>query len=679
MSTASPSEVPRQATSSTDRPLSIATWILAGTAALVLGLGLLIAILLPYGEWDALALGTWSRFIAEHWPAIHFPFAAAADYQRPLFYFLQGTLWSWFGFHVVLGRLLSFFFSVVLAVSIGVVAANVAPRYRRLSAALAIAVLLVVTYFEQYVAAGLTDIPMAAMIALTAAVATSPRLGRFQLPLLAVVAALAVLTKRSAIPGLAGLALAILIGPRSGLRRRTELAGTLALGVGLGLVYDYTQARYLHQSLLTFLAGDSGSGGGAQTATGGVNGNAGAYYAQLAHSLRRSVLLDGGWLGNDLRVFLWFALAYAATRVIGLRHRLAVAVSFGAAIVWAWLGPHLAGTLGARAGILGTGGTTEQLAVLVLAASLLFALAAPPDVIPDRLRLARLLVWAIPPMLVWAKDGVYAIRLLSPAWPPLVLLIAWAILPAFAGAFTRSRWLIAIPAVAAAVLVAFSAYEINNLGTPGWQQVRGGGLSGLGDGARMRGVAYGGDFDAELAALQPQVRPGDKILTTDSRLQFFYLDQIDIQGLDSCDQLPGHRIFVLLEDDELVRLYGERATSAFWQACKNVSLTKVDERPGAYAVFVNGPVLPPVGQECGTPPADTGLVLEFGRFRTLAAATALVKRALSVGFVQAKIEQVGCNSYRVVETGIPSKAVGESIIAEATKAGFAPKLVNGTG
>ncbi|HTO25809.1 MAG TPA: hypothetical protein VMJ49_07885, partial [Gaiellaceae bacterium] len=197
--------------------------------------------------------------------------------------------------------------------------------------------------------------------------------------------------------------------------------------------------------------------------------------------------------------------------------------------------------------------------------------------------------------------------------------------------------------------------------------------------AAMRSIALGGDFAAEMNALVPQVRPTDRILTFDGRLPFFYLDQIDLQGESSCRQLPGHRLFVLLEDDELRAQFGNRASSAFWEACKNVTLTKIAERPGAFAVFVKGTPTPQAGG-CGvTPPQDQGLAIEFGRFRTAADANTALKRIVATGFTEAKVEQLGCSLYRIVETGVPSKAVGESIIAEAKSAGFTVKLVSGSG
>ena len=641
------------------RPLSIVAWVFGAAAVVLLALALVIAIFLPYGEWDAMSYGTWSRLIAEHFPHIH-PYGGPSEYQRPVFFFLQATLWRVFGFHVALGRLLSLSYSLLLLGSVGYIASQVAPRFRRFSAALAVVVVLIVADFDRYIAAGMTDVPVAAMVALTAAVLFMRRLGRAQLPLLGLVSAVTVLTKPSAIPALLGLGAAVLIGPRLGLRRRSYTALAVCLGIGAALLYDLEEAHYLHMGLRAFVT--YGTGG---------------FYAALSDRVRKQVLLDAGWLGADLRVFLWFGFVYAIVRLVRVRHRVAVLIAVPVAAGWSWLGPHLSGAHGLRVGILGTGTTTEQVAVLVLAASLLFAFDSPSDVVPDRLRLARLLVWATPTLVFWGVDGVYNnTRELAPAWPALALLITWTLLPAFAGALQRREVLVAIPATALLVLVLLASYNIGGLGRTGWSQLRAGGLSGLTNAAFTRNVALGGDFAAELNALMPQVRPHDRILTYDARLRFFYADQIDSEAPQSCSQLAGHRIFVLLEDDEIREQFGKPAESAFWEACPHVTLTKIDEHPGAFAVFVVGTPSSSTGGCGSAPPADQGLAVEFGRFKTAAEADALQKHLAGVGFVQAKVEQLGCASYRVVETGVPSQAVGQSIVAEAKSAGIKASLVS---
>src|SRR4029077_539806 len=100
---------------------------------------------LPYGEWDAMAYGTWSRLIADHWPHIRFAAANAVDYHRPFFYGLQGTIWRVFGFHQSLGRLLSLGFAMLLAAALGFIAwRSVSRRYAEVAAAVAVALVITI-------------------------------------------------------------------------------------------------------------------------------------------------------------------------------------------------------------------------------------------------------------------------------------------------------------------------------------------------------------------------------------------------------------------------------------------------------------------------------------------------------------------------------------------------------
>ncbi len=638
-------------------PMSLTTAALLLLAVLFLAAALVVALVLPYGEWDAMAFGSWSRQIAEHWPHIRFADAGAADYHRPLFYFLQGTLWSVFGFHQWLGRLLSLVFAVVFMAAMAWTAAQTVRVERRLAAAIAVVVVVLIGPFATYVVSGLSDVPAVAMVALTAALLLMPRLGSFRLPLVGVAATLAVLAKPSSLPALVGLGAAVLLGSRAGLRKRAIAAGAIAVGTSVGLLYDLVQARFVHLGLRSFLT--VGSGG---------------TYANLAASSRKRVLLDGGWLGSDLRLLVMFSIAYALIRLVK-GHRTAVLAAFVVGIGWSWLGPHLAGERGVRVGILAAGTWTQQAAVILLAASLLLALLAPTAAIPSRLQLARGLVWATPPFVVWALKVVYADRLLAPAWPGFVLLIAWATLPVFATArAARREWLALVPAAMLIILGAYAVQNINGLGSSGWRQLRSGGLAGLGNAALMRNVGFGGDFSAEFNALEPQIGPHDRILSYDQRLRFFYLDQFDFAAPQACTQLQGHRIFVLLESDEVRQRYGARATPGYWEACP-AKLTKVDERPGAYAIYVNGVPRPTVGG-CGAPTAAPGLVILFDQpFRTSAAAGAALKSIVAIGFPEAHVEYIGCANYQIIETGVPDPSVGQSILDEAKRANVEAQLV----
>ena len=620
-------------------------------ALVVFALGFLISVTLPYGDWDAMAYGAWSRMIAGNWPHIRFAAASAVDYHRPFFYALQGTIWRIFGFHQSLGRLLSLAFSTLLAISVGYLSWRAVPRrYAEVSAAIGVALVIILATFERFIASGLTDIPVAAMLALTAALLFARRLGRTRLPLVGIAACLSLLTKPSAVTALAGLILAVLVGPRADLRRRLPAAGAIAGGTAVALVYDLVQAHYVHMGLRAFM-------------TEGTDG----FYASLSANLRHDVLLSSSWLGPDLRLLLTFAVVYALVRLVPRStHRIAVAAGLVVGFIWSWLGPHLGGGGGDL--VPGTGRSLHQVAVVVLVASLGFAFFAPGDAIANRLQLTRLLVWVTPPFVVWAWFGVYDDRLASPVWPPLLLLMVRALVPAFAGAVARRQVLVAFPAVALLVIAGYATENMNGLGSAGWRSL----TNSLGSAPSLRSLALGGDFATELDAIKPQVQPGDTIVSSDGRLEFYYPSQVSLVGASSCSALkrPGRTVFVLLESDESQAVAGARADPKYWQSCKSPKLTEVTERPGAFALFVTG-------APCTPAPAVPGLAIEFGRFRTQAAAEKLLAQAKGDGFREAVVEQLGCSSYRVVEHGVPNKAVGESIVAEAKSAHLDATIVGG--
>lgn len=614
-------------------------------AVVVFVLAAVVAVSLPYGEWDAMSYGSWSRLIAEHWPHLRFADTEPFEYQRPVFFFLQGTVWAIFGFHQALGRLVNLAFSVLLAAALGYLGLRSSPKHGVLCGALAVGLLVAVIPFERYIAAGLTDVPAAAMLAATAALLYAKRLGRAQLPVIALVACLTQLTKPSAFVSLGGLVAAALLGSRTGLRRRVSLAGAISVGTFVAFVYDEIQARYLHMSFKTFL-------------TKGTDG----FYASLAGRLRTDTLLGTTWLGNDLRILMVFALVYAVIRVAGLAHRPSVVAALASALCWSWVAPQHGGVTGGL--VAGTASRAQDVGVLVLAASLLFALHATEDAVPSRVDLGRLLIWLIPPFVVWVVYAVRDVRLLSPAWPPLVLLMARALLPAFTGARRLRPWAAAVPAAGFLLVAVLATEQLNGFGSSGWREFR----SGFGNTAAMQALALGGDFNAELVTLRPQVRPSDKIVTADGRLPFLYPGQVVVSPPDSCGQLraSGATIFVLLESDEEQILHGAKAGSAYWETCKP-ALTLVGERPGAFAIFATGTPASAVGG-CAAPPITPGIAVEFGRFHTSKAAGTLLARARSVGFVQAKVEQLGCALYRVAETGIPSRSVAQGIVSEAKSA-----------
>jgi hypothetical protein len=619
-----------------------------GVALAFLAIEIVLASTLPYRGWDPVAYGRWSRLIGLH-GGFHQPGLGDVDLHRPLFYVLQGWVWYVAGFHLALGRLLSLGFTIVLVLSVGRLAGLGARR--RLQQAVAVVLLVCITDLLVHAADGLTDVPAAAMVALTAVVLWTMRDSPYRYPLLGLASLLAVLAKPSGVVGVAALIVAQLIGPTASLTRRVvNDISPMAAGLGLGLVYDWTQARYLHEPLQSFMHSGVGAG----------------IWADKAAAARPDALWGWHWLGNPLHVVLVAGIFYALLRMVGVAHRAAVLVGIPGAWVWAWVGPAL-GPHAFRPGL-----DAEGIATYVLSAVLLLAALAPPDVVPSRLDLCRWLVWATPPLLIWVVWAAYDTRLTSAAWPPLVLIMARLVTCALVGAAESSVPAIAVAAAAAlVVLTVQQVYNLDGLGRDGWRQLRAGGLAGLGKPEFTENVVYG-QFQYELAALRRELGSSGTVVGGDGRLSFFFPDRVGGTYPKKCADIDGYRAYVLLLGDESVyvaRTAGAPATVDAWSACPG--LNEVAEIPGNYAVFVNGaPRQPPVPSDCSLPPPPGGLAVVFGTERTNARAEALQGKLAAAGFIQSKVLRLNCQEYLVLETGVPDEATGKSIVAEARNAQF---------
>ena len=76
--------------------LTVAAVYLTGAgiaAAAFVAAGFLLAVTLPYHQWDSFGFGDWSRAIAQHGKIDPF-FAGPQSAARPVFYELQGFIWS---------------------------------------------------------------------------------------------------------------------------------------------------------------------------------------------------------------------------------------------------------------------------------------------------------------------------------------------------------------------------------------------------------------------------------------------------------------------------------------------------------------------------------------------------------------------------------------------------------
>jgi 4-amino-4-deoxy-L-arabinose transferase-like glycosyltransferase len=546
------------------RLASAIAWI---TTALFFLAALFVAVVIPIHAQDALTFGEWSRLIAEDWH-LHHAAATAQEYGRPLFYVLQGWFWGVFGFSETSGRILSGLFSLLL---LGALVWLVRDRpWGRLAAALAALVLVATPAFAFHVVSGLTDIPVAALVALAGALVWGRRPGPVGAVAAGVVAALAMLAKPSALLALAGLALAQLLVSESWRSRLLYRVAPVAAGIGAGLVYDLIQARYVDQGLRTFLQA-------------GVNSD---YYRTLADEARRYALLDGNWFGDGLRVAAFFAVAYTVLRLAGTRNRIAVLGAVPAAALASWLGPWLAarqeevtvGSLHSAGAAATAAGTAAFLAIGALASD---------EGVASRVELARFGVWALPTALAWAVYGAYDFRLLAPAWPPLLALVVLSALPA-AAALARRGPALAVAFALFAVVVATNVYNVDGLRSSGWDEVRRTPTDDWLDRDTMRAIVLPA-FSRALVVVRREMAPDDLLISPEGAFRFFYPGRVEQSFPRACHDLQRFRVFVLTTDEGSKRymedFLGVSSEPSFWASCSAPALKQLTDGSEGYAVF----------------------------------------------------------------------------------------------
>jgi 4-amino-4-deoxy-L-arabinose transferase-like glycosyltransferase len=627
---------------------------------------LLEASVLPYRSWDALAFGNWSRLIGEH-GHLWFP-SQLFDSQtsRPLFYVGQGLLWLVFGYHIWLGRWFSALFAVILAVSVALLAGRLAPEgpARALLRSLAVAVAVSSSVLALPAAGGMSDVPLAAMVAVTGVLLWSSALGRARAPLLALAASAAVLAKPSAYVGLLGLGLALLLELRRKERRLPAFEGFfgLAVGAALGLVYDAVMAGKFHESLFTF-----------------IGGSRSAYAVSQSSRARWGAVLRAEWLGQEVRLVVLFGLAYAVARALGGSGRLAASVAAPAALVWSIAGPAFADHRTPYP--FDHGLSLGLVAWIGLATAIAAAPFVPQPEVIRRLDYAALVLWMLPGAIVWVAYRPEQVRYLSPVWAP-VALATGAALASLALGLARLRPLLAVmPVVAASLLVFANIVNIDGLGGSGWRGLLDLGWSGgWGSKAATENYAYG-PFSYVVIASRANLGPRDKLVTSDGRLAYFFPGRVDVFYPRSCVDLRGRRVFVLDTSGEsadiMTRLYGSSADPLAWLQCASPHVYAVDEQPGVNATFVVGrpPATTPVPAACHIGMTAGQLAdAVFADGVTYARAKAIREAAARVGFGLTRIEQTGCNTYRVVVTGVPVNAE-KSFSREAAGVGFRVRIV----
>lgn len=558
-----------------------------------------VAIWVPFHATDALIYGRWSRLIGLE-GGLHFDGIGAGYLQRPLVYVVQGWLWNVFGFHEWIGRLWSLLFVAVLVWAVWRVAAR--DRGGATVGVIAAVLLVATPDVVSLGAAGLTDVPVAAMCALTGVLVLLPD-GRWSKWLLfaaiAVAASLAGLAKVSAFFALFGLGLALFIGPRETLVQRLLWRGVpLAIGALLALVWNAVQAHEIGAPLSDFLRGtDSAPSGGVV-----------AYYAQLNAQSRGSFIAGMEWLGPYLTLPLLFGLIYAVVRVVGRPHRLAATIAAPAALVLSIVLPLLAspGTSGA-VGPWDPDRPAAVLTTLLLLVPLWWSRDCPEEEAPTRGHLGQMLLWATPATLAWIASAPFQTRYLSPAWAPLYALIAASLWTALLGTMqARSpKWGWAV----VAVLILMAVVDLRNLD----------GLGSRPDGSISAARAIGdlgvsGWFDADKArrAADPDLGalvaatgfalaqdPG-KLLSVDGRLGFYWPLRAVRGEPQRCVDLRGYGTLVVtqsatgldrerqaqLSKDELADATGGAAADpAFWTRCRDPAMQQLAASPGTFTVF----------------------------------------------------------------------------------------------
>jgi 4-amino-4-deoxy-L-arabinose transferase-like glycosyltransferase len=506
--------------------------------------------------------------IAEH-GHFDFPTVTGAAFNKPLFYVLEGELWRLIGYSDVSGRLLCAVFGGILIVSLVVIAA--ARSWRRFAISLACLFVLAVPVFAIQIVSTLTDVVVAAMVALTGALLYVGRgAASIRWTALFCAAALAVLAKPNAIPALAGIALSQFLGDGTLRQRIVRRVLPIVAGGAVAFTYYVVQAHQLRLGLRPFLE----------------SGVTGPYYSHLADTLRRSAILDFGWFGDTLRTVLLFSLVYAGLRLARVAHRPAVALSAAAAAVLSWLLPWI-GAGEARFAVGAFSGAAAVVSWAVASAVLAAGAWAPRDAIPTARELAQLCLWVAPPFVAWAVFATYDLRFLTPAWPGLLALMTIASLPAMA-ALARVHLMPLLPIVGLAAAVALNAYNLDGLGRAGWDQWRRTPSSHRLELETTRSIVLPA-LTRALAAARPLMGDGARLFSPEGAFRFFFPGRVEQSFPVNCSDVRDYRVLVLTTDqgskNYMEQFLHVSDDPAHWAACPSPHLTELTDGSEGYAVF----------------------------------------------------------------------------------------------
>ncbi|MFN8224484.1 MAG: hypothetical protein U0R50_14690 [Gaiellales bacterium] len=537
----------------------------AGWFAIVLALGLVWALAFPYHEWDAFAFSELSRAISRgDYDISDFP---AAYVNRPLFYVAQGGVWSVFGFSFSAGRLLGLaFFALLVVASAGLAGRG---KLRSLEAALAGLVILSIPAVLANAVAGLTDVPAAAMVAASSALALRTEGGRRRAVVLGTVVFLTVLTKPSVLGPVIVLLIILVLRRGSGSWRRRAGCVPPWVGAATGLVAGLG----VHALAAAWL--DVGPADYLTNGTGGL-------WAQRAAAERWDALARFDVLGAALRLPLAFALLYAAGRGAGLRHRLAGPVALAGAVVWFVVGGMVGDTpdrdLWAAETLFASAGFLALLA--------LFCACDDRDA-PERRSLVELAALAIVPLGVWWYATPYADRLASTSWPAAAALLAVVVAVPLRRLATSAGVAALAPAIVLLVPLWVAMSGFDGFGSPHWRETRSLGWGGLWNEDRTLNIVLP-SVQSSVAVVRPLLADGGILVTPDPRFVYWFADQTRTDYAFTCDQLGGTAAYILVTSDE-ARSYmesrGSTADPAFWASCTTPKLEQLTDGSNGFAVF----------------------------------------------------------------------------------------------
>ena len=526
----------------------------AGAFAVFVAGAALLATTLPFHDWDSFAFGDWSRSLA-HGHGFDPASAGQQGSGRPLYYALQGALWAITGVSFTAGRLLSLAFAVLLVVAVaGLTRELVRNRPElRLAVPLAPLALLSIPAFSQEAVAGKSDVPAAAMVALTAWLALRRPTSVSGNVALGVVTALTVVTKATTLVPL------VLLGAFLLVERDRRRAIALAAGGVAGVAYFAAMAVHFDTGFVAYL----------KTGTDGL-------WAQRAAAQRFDGVLGLDVLGGALRLPLAFGLLYAALRCAGLRHRRGAVPALAAALLWTIAGPaHVIG--------LQPFESAEQgFAYVGFAVLLAVACLAQDEDAPSRRDAIFCLALGLPPLALWAYATPYTARLAATAWPGLAVLIALCLVPALRVLRRADATFALVPVTVVAAAFWISVTSLDGLHGVMWQEYRQLGVDGLGDSQRTTNIVLPA-VQSALATAEPALGDG-RVSTSDPRFSWFLPGRVDEETDLHCSDLKD-RVLILDTSDEseiAARDAGGLSTPEQWAQCSGLKQLSDDN---GYAVF----------------------------------------------------------------------------------------------